>query len=265
MSFPFFHLCAFIALIPLVLALNIRLDSTPIGFHNTSVSLRWTQDDPSDFILGAFLIHTKESVMVTRAMQPVENFTENRTTYMTFNYTSLPGKRDCILLAWLPDSNAGHHFAQSQVFSVTDPEATKSKPISSISSTSSVSRTALHRPGTTVDTAGPVSTTSESTNPSSPTPGTAPPVQSTTNVVPIETIVGIVIGSFSLLSSIVLALLIWRWRNRQKAKESAPSRAFWRSLNKKSPPASQTLPAYTPTVPLSSMELDESCFHRMIG
>ncbi len=56
---------------------------------------------------------------------------------MTFNYTSLPGNRDCILLAWLPDSkyisdifrhvplsmfmsysSAGQHFAQSQgVFS----------------------------------------------------------------------------------------------------------------------------------------------------
>ncbi|KAK0225233.1 hypothetical protein EDD85DRAFT_856999 [Armillaria nabsnona] len=200
--------------------------------------------------------------MVARAMQHVENFTENRTTHMTFNYTSLPGHRDCILVAWLPDSNAGHHFAQSDVFSVTDPEATKSNLISSISSTSLVSGTALRGLGTTVDTTSPASTTSELTIPSSPTSGIAPPVQSTTKVIPMEAIVGIVIGSFALLLSIVLALLIWRWRNRQKAKKSAPSRGFWRSLNKESPPVSQTLPAYTPTVPASSWELDGSCFHR---
>ncbi len=42
--------------------------------------------------------------MVARAMQHVENFTANRTTQMIFNYTSLPGHRDCILVAWLPDS-----------------------------------------------------------------------------------------------------------------------------------------------------------------
>ncbi len=150
--------CAFIA-IPLVFSLNIRLDNSPIGFHNTSVSLLWAQSDPSDFVLSAFLIHTKESVMVAKTMQPVENFAANRTTYMTFNYTSLPGNRDCILLAWLPDSkyisdifrhvplsmfmsysSAGQHFAQSQVFSVTDPEATTSSTLISfgISTTSSV-------------------------------------------------------------------------------------------------------------------------------
>ncbi|KAK0434943.1 hypothetical protein EV421DRAFT_1271701 [Armillaria borealis] len=140
----FFQRCAFIALIPLVSSLNIKLVSTPMGFHNTSVSLRWAQTDPSDFVLGAFLIHTKESVMVAKTVQSVANFAAYRTAHMTFNYTSLPGNRDCILLAWLPDSNPGHHFAQSEVFSVTDPEATTSKPVSSrISSTLSVSRCAV--------------------------------------------------------------------------------------------------------------------------
>ncbi|PBK80446.1 hypothetical protein ARMGADRAFT_78224 [Armillaria gallica] len=81
--------------------------------------------------------------MVAKTMHHVANFAANRIAYMTFNYTSLPENRDCILLAWLPDADPGHHFAQSQVFSVTDPETTTSRLISSgISSTLSVSRCA---------------------------------------------------------------------------------------------------------------------------
>ncbi len=75
--------------------------------------LALAQTDPSDFVLGAFLIHTKEAVMVAKTMQHVANFAANRTAYMTFNYTSLPENRDCILLAWLPDaeyvSDIFHH------------------------------------------------------------------------------------------------------------------------------------------------------------
>ncbi|KAK0228062.1 hypothetical protein IW262DRAFT_1455256 [Armillaria fumosa] len=173
------------------------------GFHNIPVSLRWTKNDACDFVLGAFLIHTKELAMVPKTTPIVENFSANRTTYVTFtDDSSLPGNQDCILLAWLPDDHASHHFAQSKVFSVIDPEATKSDPISSISCTLSGSGTALRGMGP----ASPGSTTSKSTIPHSPTSGATPPMQSTTKFIPIEAIVDIVIGSFALLLSVVLAL-----------------------------------------------------------
>ncbi|SJL04608.1 uncharacterized protein ARMOST_07976 [Armillaria ostoyae] len=225
----FFQQCAFIALIPLVSSLNIKLVSTPIGFHNTSVSLRWAQNDPSDFVLGAFLIHTKESVMVAKTMQSVANFAANRTAHMTFNYTSLPGNRDCILLAWLPDSNPGHHFAQSQVFSVTDPEATTSKPISSrISSTLSVSRSTYHAVAATptspivVYRPNSESTASESTLsdiPSSPTssvsgtaPNASPNPASHTGI-----IVGVVLGVLALGCVVSTSIYVLFRQRRSKA------------------------------------------------
>ncbi|KAK0502761.1 hypothetical protein EDD18DRAFT_605694 [Armillaria luteobubalina] len=231
MFFLFFQLCAFIA-IPLVLPLNIRLESTPIGFHNTTVSLGWQQNDPSDFILGAFLIHTKEAVMVAKTMQRVENFAANRTQYMIFNYTSLTNNQDCILLAWLPDSSAGHHFAQSQVFSVTDPEArTLSTPISSgISSTLSVSGTAPHELGTTptppwivVDsTLSPKLTTPKSIVPSSPTSSVSGMAASASPDPAPHTgiIVGVVLGVLAL--GCVVSTSIYILILRRRLKEATP-------------------------------------------
>ncbi|SJL04609.1 uncharacterized protein ARMOST_07977 [Armillaria ostoyae] len=238
--------CAFIA-IPLVLSLNIRLDNTPIGFHNTSVSLLWAQNDPSDFVLGAFLIHTKESVMVAKTMQPVENFAANRTAYMAFNYTSLPGNRDCILLAWLPDSkyvsdilhhaplsmfmshiSAGHHFAQSQVFSVTDPEATTSSTLisSSISTSSSVSGTAPLGLGATPtppivvnSTPSPELTTPKSTTPSSPTSSVSGMASSTSLNPASHTgiIVGVVFGVLAFVCAVSTSIYVLILRRRLKA------------------------------------------------
>ncbi|KAK0225234.1 hypothetical protein EDD85DRAFT_980796 [Armillaria nabsnona] len=227
MFFLFFQLCAFIA-IPLVFSLNIRLDNSPIGFHNTSVSLLWAQSDPSDFVLGAFLIHTKESVMVAKTMQPVEKFAENRTTYMTFNYTSLPGNRDCILVAWLPDSNAGQHFAQSRVFSVTDPEATTSSTLISfgISTTSSISGTAPPGLGATPtppivvnSTPSPNLTTSKSTIPSSPTSSVSGMASSASLNHASHTgiIVGIVFGVLALGCVVSTSIYVLILRRRLKA------------------------------------------------
>ncbi|PBK80448.1 hypothetical protein ARMGADRAFT_1040075 [Armillaria gallica] len=204
------------------------LDNTPIGFHNTSVSLRWAQSDPSDFVLGAFLIHTKEAVMVAKTMKPVENFTENRTTHMTFNYTSLPGNRDCILLAWLPDSNAGQHFAQSQVFSVTDPEATTSSTLisSGISTTSSVSGTVPPGLGTTPtspivvnSTPSPKLTTPKSTIPSSPTSSVSEMAFSASLNHASHTgiIVGIVFGVLALGCVVSTSIYVLILRRRSKA------------------------------------------------
>ncbi|KAK0474973.1 hypothetical protein IW261DRAFT_1610494 [Armillaria novae-zelandiae] len=226
----FFQLCAFIA-IPLVFPLDIRLDRTPIGFHNSTVSLGWQQSDPSDFILGAFLIHTKEAVMVAETVQPVEKFAANRTEYMTFNYTSLPGNRDCILLAWLPDSSAGHHFAQSQVFSVTDPETTTSSTLiySGISSTSS-------KPGTTLLGLGATSTvprivnytlnpklgSPKSTVSSSPTSSiSATATSASPNPAPhTGIIVGVVLGVLAL--GYVVSVSIYVLILRRRLKEAAP-------------------------------------------
>ncbi|KAK0225235.1 hypothetical protein EDD85DRAFT_225762 [Armillaria nabsnona] len=225
----FFQRCAFIALIPLVSSLNIKLDSTPMGFHNTTISLRWAQTDPSDFVLGAFLIHTKESVMVAKKKQHVANFAANRTAYMTFNYTSLPENRDCILLAWLPDADPGHHFAQSQVFSVTDPETTTSRLISSgISSTLSVSRTTHQTLGATPTSPivmDPESPTSKSTFldiPSSPTssvsgtaPNASPNPASHTGI-----IVGVVLGMLAL--GCVVSTSIYVLFRQRRSKAAAP-------------------------------------------
>ncbi|KAK0228063.1 hypothetical protein IW262DRAFT_1532186 [Armillaria fumosa] len=229
MFFLFFQLCAFIA-IPLVFPLNIRLDSTPIGFHNTTVSLGWQQNDPSDFILGAFLIHTKEAIMVAKTMQPVENFAANQTEYMTFNYTSLPGNRDCILLAWLPDSKSSF-CPESGVFSDRSRSDNFIHAIfSGISSTLSVSGTAPHGLGTTptpprivVDsTLSPKLTTPKSIIPSSPTSsvtgaaaGASPDPASHTGI-----IVGIVLGVLTLGCMAYMSIYVLILRRR--LKEAAP-------------------------------------------
>ncbi|PBK64436.1 hypothetical protein ARMSODRAFT_978997 [Armillaria solidipes] len=176
------------------------LDNTPIGFHNTSVSLLWAQNDPSDFVLGAFLIHTKESVMVAKTMQPVENFATNRTAYMVFNYTSLPGNRNCTLLAWLPDSN--------------------------ISTTSSVSGTAPLGLGATPtppivvnSTPRPELTTPKSTTPSSPTSSVSGTASSTSLNPASHTgiIVGVVFGVLAFGCAVSTSIYVLILRRRLKA------------------------------------------------
>ncbi|KAK0227995.1 hypothetical protein IW262DRAFT_1455195 [Armillaria fumosa] len=245
MFFLFFQLCTVIALIPLVLSLNITLEpSAPQAFQSARISLRWAPNAPVEFVLGAFT--NDASVMVATTIKVMENFTADRTVDMTFNYTSPSGK-DCILLAWLPEAQPSNKFAQSEPFSVIGgrpgipgtpgPEASSSTVIEAFSTTSNP---------TTSDFTPSISGTAPSFT-SSPAPGNT---QLTTKAIPTEAIVGAVIGAFVLLSIISAALfvLLWRRRNR-KLKESAPSRAFWRYLDRKGPPISrpvrETLPAYT--------------------
>ncbi|PBK64483.1 hypothetical protein ARMSODRAFT_961988 [Armillaria solidipes] len=115
MFFVFFQLYTFTRLIPLVLSLNITLGRAPEPFQNTPISLRWAQDDPSDFVLGALTI---DGLMMTATMvQTVTNFTTDRIVNITFNYTSPFGK-DCILLAWLPQAEPRNCFTESEPFSV---------------------------------------------------------------------------------------------------------------------------------------------------
>lgn len=95
--------CTIIALIPLVLTLDITLEIAPEAFLSTPISLRRDQDDPSEFVFGAF---TVDKYMAASANQVVANFTADRIVNTTFNHTSLFGE-DCILLAWLPHVEYG--------------------------------------------------------------------------------------------------------------------------------------------------------------
>ncbi|PBK64484.1 hypothetical protein ARMSODRAFT_1087906 [Armillaria solidipes] len=225
MSFPFFLLCTITALIPLVLSLNITLESAPEASQSTRILLRHDHDDPFEFNLGAF---TVDGYLEATANQVVAAFIADRIVNMTFNYSSSFGK-ECILLAWIPQAKPHNKFAQSEPFSVT---SGRSSPTSE--STTLVS---------TVRSTSP--TTSSLTSPSDS--GTA---QSTTKAIPTEAVVGVVIGSFVLLSIVsgAVFIILWRRRNR-KLKESAPSRAFWRYLDRKGPPISrpvrEPLPVYT--------------------
>ncbi len=85
-----------------MLSLNITLlaESAPGAFQSTPISLRWAQNDPIEFSLGAF---TTDKYMAASVNQVVENFITDRIVNMTFNCTSPFGK-DCILLAWLPQA-----------------------------------------------------------------------------------------------------------------------------------------------------------------
>ncbi|KAK0458467.1 uncharacterized protein EV420DRAFT_356687 [Desarmillaria tabescens] len=257
MSFPLFRLCTFIALIPLVFSLNITLNDAPVAFQYTPISLRWTQDDPLDFILGAFLIHSDESLMVATTTRVVDNFTADLTAVMTFNYTSTSDK-DCILIAWISGTEPHNQFTQSEPFSVG------SKPRMTTPSSESIP---------VVSTPTPSKSTYSSTTLSPITPSPIPSVlgtaQPTKKAIPTDVIVGIVIGSVALLSmvSTTVFIVLWRRRNR-KLKNSAPSRAFWKQFDRKGPPISQPvrqpLPAYTqgrtyqrPAVRPPSLKLDE--------
>ncbi|KAK0434898.1 hypothetical protein EV421DRAFT_1908996 [Armillaria borealis] len=238
MSFLFFLLCTIIALIPLVLSLDITLESTPEAFQSTPISLRQDYDDPYDFVLGAFTI---DGIVAATANQVVANFTADRNVNMTFNYTSPFGK-DCILLAWIPQAEPRNKFAQSEPFSVTD-----GRP--GITGTPEPTVTVLSSmvPGIIPTTSNSISSVSGTTSSL-----TSPPVSRTgQKAIPTEAVVGAVIGSFVLLSIVSAAafIILWRRRNR-KLKESAPSRAFWRYLDRKGPPISrrpvrEPLPVYT--------------------
>ncbi|KAK0225236.1 hypothetical protein EDD85DRAFT_225777 [Armillaria nabsnona] len=234
MSFPFFPLCTFLTLLPLVLSMP---DRAPEALQITSLSLRWMgQSDPSD-CLGAFLAHTvKGLVKVATKDGTVDNFTADRIVDITFNHTN-PSGNDCNLVTWLQE--LCHCFTKPEPIPVNS-DLESSKTASKFSSESdsppkitSAAMTSPSGPGVMMNMPN-----VEPNIPSSPSSGSATPGQSTTKAIPAEAIVGIAIGSFAFLLSILLALVVWRRRRRQKAIESAPSRVFWRSVDKKSPSVS---------------------------
>ncbi|SJL04656.1 uncharacterized protein ARMOST_08024 [Armillaria ostoyae] len=248
MSLPFFLLCTIIALIPIVLSLNITLESAPKAIQGTPILLRWAQNDPIEFVLGAF---TVDEHVAASANQVVANFTADRKVNMTLNCTTLfgPGEPDCILLAWLPQAQPRNNFAESEPFSVTSGSYTNvAMPSESTPSRSTfpITSPTASNPTTSNSLSSASGDTYSLVSPSGS--GTA---QSTTKAIPTEAVVGAVIGSFVLLSIVSAAafIILWRRRNR-KLKESAPSRAFWRYLDRKGPPISrrpvrEPLPAYT--------------------
>ncbi|KAK0210287.1 hypothetical protein DFS33DRAFT_276434 [Desarmillaria ectypa] len=194
--------------------------------------------------------------MIVTTIQ-VTNFTEDRIVDMTFNYTSL-SEKDCNVVAWPPEFGYISDMLQLALFSMN-----YFRPLNAIAKSEPFSGTS----GSRNATSGSESITSKSTfsstlpspttsSPTSSVPGTA---QLTKKAIPTNIIVGAVIGS--------------RRRNRS-LEESALSRAFWRQLDRKGPPISQSvqqpLPAYAqgkdwtyqrPVVRPLPLKLDEYCLH----
>ncbi|KAK0474913.1 hypothetical protein IW261DRAFT_1568406 [Armillaria novae-zelandiae] len=249
--------CAIIALIPPVLPLNITLESPLKAFQSAQISLHWAPDDPVKFVIGAF---TNDTPTIAATMiEGVENFTADRVVNMTFNYTSTSGK-NCILYAWVPQAAEPRSgFAHSEPFSVTGGSTPHSAAVSigggsftafvlttsiPAASNPTTSSPAASNPTTSSPTSSSLSIAPSFT--SSPVPGNT---QSTTKAVPTEAVVGAVIGAFALFSIVSAALFLRLRRRRNRKLESAPSRAFWRYLDRKGPsishPVRETLPPYT--------------------
>ncbi|KAK0183920.1 hypothetical protein F5146DRAFT_53321 [Armillaria mellea] len=257
MSFPFFPLCIFMMLLPLVLSLN----RAPEALQSTHISLHGIrQSNPGSDCLGAWLTHTlQESVKVTTKDGTVGGFAADQIINITLCCTTPSGK-DCNLFSWLQELCPCFAKPELSVGDPTGQTASKSTSESDVSPkpTSKVS-TSLFGPGEATPTV-PVAmnmpnsgATIPSESGSSPSAyvllclvpshhdkiiphSTATPGRSKTKAIPPETIVGIAVGSFAFLLSMLLAFFVWQRRNSQKAKESAPSRVFWRSLDGKSPP-----------------------------
>ncbi|SJL04655.1 uncharacterized protein ARMOST_08023 [Armillaria ostoyae] len=204
----FFLLYTLITLIPLVLSLNITLESAPEAFQSTPVSLRQDDDDPFDFVLGAF---TVDGNVAASANLGVANFTADSIVNMTFNHTSSSGK-DCILLAWLPQAQSPNSFAESEPFSVT-------------------SGTTTTTPSDIIPIRSPFPSTSRTSSPSSPTGLTSSPTTSSftssvsataSNIPPKPTshtgvIVGGVLGLLALGCMVSASIYVLRWRRRSRA------------------------------------------------
>ncbi|KAK0474975.1 hypothetical protein IW261DRAFT_1568462 [Armillaria novae-zelandiae] len=263
MSFPFFPLlCAFMALLPVVLSLNglgapEALQSTPISLHGNG------QSGPGPDCPGALLAgYTLQG--------SVKVITKDGTVYdIAFDYTcpsgrgcipALPeGIRNCLGLPAPANPDGGSEQTASRLTPGSGGGAPTAAPAGmtmDISNESSITpshtlgngqstesyfgvmQTASSESGgsTTLTAATMMDIPNGSLIPSSPASETTPPSKSTTKAISTEAIVGIAVGAFALLLSVLLALFIWRLRSRQKARESAPSRAFWRSLDKKNIP-----------------------------
>ncbi|KAK0434900.1 hypothetical protein EV421DRAFT_1838026 [Armillaria borealis] len=195
----FFQLYTLITLIPLVLSLNITLESAPEAFQSTPISLRRDKDNPIDFVLGAF---TVDGLVAALENQVVVNFTADRIVNMTFNHTSSSGK-DCILLAWIPQSEPHNNFAQSEPFSVTGGNYTPTPTTNDIRTTAT--------PNVIRTTSSP--TTSNSTSSVSGTASNVPPKPASHTGV----IVGGVLGILTLGCMVAASIYVLRWRRKSKA------------------------------------------------
>ncbi|KAK0197595.1 hypothetical protein F5146DRAFT_53139 [Armillaria mellea] len=250
------QLCFLAASLPLSLSLDITLpDSTPIVFQSTQITLRRMPGDPKHFNLGAYW--TKGEITTdlpdgpseVPIYQVVTNFTQDQNVTITFNYTVNTDVEDHIMKAWVDGLH--HPPTYSPWFAVVGSSTTDIGSGVGIASS-------LASPSAWISQ----STASVATEEATPA-GTLAQTKTASRT---GAIVGGVLGSLAFLS-IISGLVLLVQRRRQRARNSAPSRAFWKYLDEKRPSRSEPLqypsPTYSPGVqarPLSSLR--EDYYHR---
>lgn len=238
---------------PLVLSLDIILpDDTPIVAQSTQIYLYHSSGDPQEFKLGVYratggMINVLPDHSLDVPMnQVVTNFTQDQNVTMIFNHTVGAGVRDHIMKAWVVGPYRS--LAYSHWFAVDGSNTTDTGSGDGIIPTSAGS-----------DAQSPASAATEEATPA----GTPAQTKTTSRT---GAIVGGVLGSLAFLS-IISGLVLLAQRRRRRARNSAPSRAFWKYLDEKRPSRSEPLrypsPTYSPGVqarPLSSLR--EDYYHR---
>ncbi|KAK0502770.1 hypothetical protein EDD18DRAFT_605932 [Armillaria luteobubalina] len=253
------QLCFLVASFPFSLSLNIFLpNDTPIVNQSTQISLRWTSGDPQEFNLGVYFANGKMANILPAhnsnvpVNHVVTNFTQNQNVTMTFNRTAYTDVEDHIVMAW--SVGPYHSLAYSHWFAVDGPNTT----------------------GIVGVGGGIIPSPTGSSVPVAQNPASAPTGEVTSSATLAQTktasrtgaIVGGVLGSLALLS-IVSGLVLFMLRRRRRARNSAPSRAFWKYLDeKKGPPRSEPLqypsPTYSPGVQTRPQSLlPDDYYHRM--
>ncbi|KAK0228070.1 hypothetical protein IW262DRAFT_576200 [Armillaria fumosa] len=258
MFLPLFQLCFLAATFPFSLSLDILLpNGTPIVKQRTQIFLRWTSGDHLNFNLGVYLVqggmnnilpsHPSHSVPVN---QVVTDFTQNQTVTMTFNCTAYTDVEDHIVMAWVTGSNK--FLAHSYWFAVDGSNATDTGSGDGIISSVASSSAWVFQSTASV--------TTEEATPSTTLAQTKTASERT------GAIVGSVLGSLALLS-IISGLVLFMLRRRRRARNSAPSRVFWKHLDEKkglprSSPLQYPSPTYSPGVQARPLSLLPEDYHR---
>ncbi|KAK0183924.1 hypothetical protein F5146DRAFT_346614 [Armillaria mellea] len=247
------QLCFLAASLPFSLSLDILLpDSTPIVLQSTQITLHWIPGDPKFFNLGAHWAQGEMTKLLPDGhsdvpiCQAVTNFTQDQNVTVTFNHTVDTDVEDHIMKAWVVGPY--HSLAYSHWFAVDGSNTTD---------TGSGDGIALTPAGS--DGQSPTSAATEKATPA----GTPAQTKTTSRT---GAIVGGVLGSLAFLS-IISGLVLLAQRRRRRARNSAPSRAFWKYLDEKRPLRSEPLrcpsPTYSPGVQARPLSLiREDYYHR---
>ncbi|KAK0483143.1 hypothetical protein IW261DRAFT_1461672 [Armillaria novae-zelandiae] len=247
MFLSLFQLCFLAATFSFSLSLDIFLpNSTPIVNQSTQIFLSWMSGDPQKFNIGVYLASGgTTNVLPDHSHIPVHqvvtNFTQNQNVTITFNATGHANVKNHILMAW----SGGSSLAYSHWFAVDGP----STPDMGIGG------------GTIPSPIGSSAPVAQTPAPAGTEEATSSAQTKTTSRT--GAIVGGVLGSFAFLS-IISGLVLFMLRRRRRARNSAPSRVFWKYLDeKKGPPRSSPpqypSPTYSPGVqarPLSLLPED---------